>query len=111
VFVILGRGALRFDKLDTFIKKNVPSGLAVRPFLHENLNKIVEFSTSTESTKSTDCKNGSLFKKSIRDLCAKQKQWPERAFVSLGTLGGGNHFIEIDKDEEQNRWLIIHSGS
>lgn len=29
----------------------------------------------------------------------------------LGTLGGGNHFIEIDKDEEGNKYLIIHSGS
>jgi RNA-splicing ligase RtcB len=104
----LGRGALRFDKLDAFIKKNVPVGLDVRPYLHENLDEIVEFSTSAEND---DCKNGGLFKKSIRDLCAKQKQWPERAFVSLGTLGGGNHFIEIDKDEEQNRWLVIHSGS
>lgn len=29
----------------------------------------------------------------------------------LGTLGGGNHFIEIGADEEQNVWIIIHSGS
>jgi RNA-splicing ligase RtcB len=105
----LGRGALRFDKLDTFIRKNVPSGLDVRPYLHENLDEIVQFSTGDE--RMNERMNGGLFKKSIRDLCEKQKQWPERAFVSLGTLGGGNHFIEIDKDEEQNRWLIIHSGS
>ncbi len=30
---------------------------------------------------------------------------------SLGTLGGGNHFIEIDIDEKGNKYLIIHSGS
>lgn len=30
---------------------------------------------------------------------------------SIGTLGGGNHFIEIDKDEEDNKYLIIHTGS
>lgn len=30
---------------------------------------------------------------------------------SLGTLGGGNHFIEIDKDEDGNQYLIIHTGS
>ncbi len=30
---------------------------------------------------------------------------------SLGTLGGGNHFIEIDSDEDGNKYLIIHSGS
>lgn len=30
---------------------------------------------------------------------------------NLGTLGGGNHFIEIQKDENDNIWLMIHSGS
>lgn len=30
---------------------------------------------------------------------------------SCGTLGGGNHFIELDKDDEGNTYLVIHSGS
>ena len=30
---------------------------------------------------------------------------------SLGTLGGGNHFIELDVDDENNKYLVIHSGS
>ncbi len=30
---------------------------------------------------------------------------------SLGTLGGGNHFIEIDRSEDGSFWLVIHSGS
>ena len=30
---------------------------------------------------------------------------------SLGTLGGGNHFIEIDRSEDGTYWLVIHSGS
>src|SRR5699024_8844470 len=30
---------------------------------------------------------------------------------SIGTLGGGNHFIEIDVDEDNNKYLIIHTGS
>ena len=34
-----------------------------------------------------------------------------RAKESLGTLGGGNHFIEIDKDDEENLYLVIHTGS
>ncbi len=38
----------------------------------------------------------------------KNTKWLER---SLGTLGGGNHFIEIDVDSEGNKYLIIHSGS
>jgi tRNA-splicing ligase RtcB (3'-phosphate/5'-hydroxy nucleic acid ligase) len=35
------------------------------------------------------------------------KNWPEQ----LGTLGGGNHFIEVCTDEEGNIWLTLHSGS
>ena len=33
------------------------------------------------------------------------------ALKSIGTLGGGNHFIECDKDNEENLWLVIHTGS
>lgn len=35
----------------------------------------------------------------------------KKAVHSLGTLGGGNHFIELDKDEEDGLYVIIHSGS
>lgn len=35
----------------------------------------------------------------------------EKAYKSLGTLGGGNHFIELDKDKDGNFWLVIHTGS
>ena len=35
----------------------------------------------------------------------------ERAVLSLGTLGGGNHFIELDRDGEGNYYLVIHTGS
>ncbi|UZM98106.1 RtcB family protein [Lysinibacillus sp. MHQ-1] len=31
--------------------------------------------------------------------------------LSLGTLGGGNHFIELAKDEENQYYLLIHTGS
>lgn len=34
-----------------------------------------------------------------------------RAYQSVGTLGSGNHFIEIDKDSEDNLYLVIHTGS
>lgn len=33
------------------------------------------------------------------------------ALTQLGTLGGGNHFIEIQKDTENNIWIMVHSGS
>ena len=35
----------------------------------------------------------------------------ERSQLSLGTLGGGNHFIEVDRDKDNNLWLVIHTGS
>lgn len=35
----------------------------------------------------------------------------ERAQLSIGTLGGGNHFIEINKDDDGMLYLVIHSGS
>lgn len=33
------------------------------------------------------------------------------ALRSLGTLGGGNHFVEINEDKDGNHWLVIHCGS
>ena len=39
-------------------------------------------------------------------------QWPLRIDMkNLGTLGGGNHFVELQKDESGIVWLMIHSGS
>ncbi len=39
------------------------------------------------------------------------KQRQESALREIGTLGGGNHFIELQKDEQSNLWVMIHSGS
>ncbi len=43
--------------------------------------------------------------------CFRNLKDTRRLVRSLGTLGGGNHFIELDKDEENNIYLVIHSGS
>lgn len=43
--------------------------------------------------------------------CFKELDDLDRVYRSLGTLGGGNHFIELDKDDEGNKYLIIHTGS
>lgn len=43
--------------------------------------------------------------------CYRYLKDSKRLERSLGTLGGGNHFIEIDVDEEDNKYLVIHSGS
>lgn len=44
------------------------------------------------------------------DLEIVSKEY-ESALKQVGTLGGGNHFIEIQKDQKGNIWLMIHSGS
>jgi hypothetical protein len=108
----LGRGNLRFDKLDTFIRKNIPSGQSVRSSLHESLDETLLFvSRYTGNSGNAELSDPGKFKAGIRRLCEKQGKSPERVFASLGTLGGGNHFIEVDVDEDHNRWLLIHSGS
>jgi len=43
--------------------------------------------------------------------CYRELRDSRRLERSLGTLGGGNHFIEIDEDGEGNKYLVIHSGS
>lgn len=43
--------------------------------------------------------------------CYRELKEPKRIERSLGTLGGGNHFIEIDKSEDGTNYLVIHSGS
>ena len=43
--------------------------------------------------------------------CYRELKDSRRLERSLGTLGGGNHFIEIDVDDEGGKYLVIHSGS
>ncbi len=77
-----------FQKLDTVIRESVPSGFAVRKRPHHKADDY-EFDAFR---------------------CARHIQ-KDKALLSLGTLGGGNHFIELDQDSEKNTYLVIHSGS
>ena len=43
--------------------------------------------------------------------CYRELKDTKRLERSLGTLGGGNHFIEIDEAKDQTKYLVIHSGS
>lgn len=45
------------------------------------------------------------------DLMCVVKEQYQSALRQVGTLGGGNHFIEFQRDEEDNLWIMIHSGS
>lgn len=86
--VNLGKIDIDFAKLDEVIRKHVPSGRNV----HEGESQFAE-----EIINKLYCKDG-----------LKNIDWLKR---SCGTLGGGNHFIEIDVDNDGNKYLIIHSGS
>jgi len=99
----LGKGKLPFDKLDNFIHKHIPVGVDVRECMEDRVERV--YALTNAEMPFTD------FKGAIREVCGRQEQNIQRVLASLGTLGGGNHFIEIDLDEEHNRWLIIHSGS
>ncbi|MDR1893826.1 MAG: RtcB family protein [Spirochaetales bacterium] len=101
----LGRGKGQFDKLDAFIRKNIPSGMEVRSSLAERWEAMVSWTAKPGE------ESPSRFKEAVIELCKRQQHSPDRVLASLGTLGGGNHFIEIDRDEDHNRWLLIHSGS
>ena len=76
-----------YEKLDNVICTCIPSGRNV----HEEINYIFP-----------ELKNLRCYNK------LKNIDWLER---SMGTLGGGNHFIEIDEDFEGRKYLVIHTGS
>ena len=76
------------EKLDNIIRKNIPSGFSIREEEHQ-------FSEQIEFDK--------LY-------CAKYIDI-SRAKRSIGTLGGGNHFIEADEDNDGNIYIVVHSGS
>jgi RNA-splicing ligase RtcB len=86
----LGKIDIDYAEFDRFIKANIPCG-----FNRHKHQKIFMSEKETELEK--------IVEKTGQDLNSVSK--------SLGTLGGGNHFIEIDEDPVGNKWLTIHSGS
>lgn len=81
--VQLEENEIDLEKLDKVINEFVPSGFSI----HEH-----PIATSN-----------------IKDLVAPIDI--KKAHCSLGSLGGGNHFIEVDRDSSGNLWLVIHTGS
>ena len=83
----LGQADIDLKELDKVIHNYIPSGMNVNEEIYEY------FDIS-------------------RLLCHKElknkDEWLEK---SLCSLGGGNHFIEIDIDEDNNKYLVIHTGS
>lgn len=86
--VNLGKNKIDLEGLDKFVRENIPSGHNV----------------DSRSYKSAE--------KMIRELhCYDSLTNIERLQKSLGSLGGGNHFIEMDIDDYGCKYLVIHSGS
>jgi RNA-splicing ligase RtcB len=80
---------LNLPELDSFIRANVPHGWDVRERRHRGHGRI-----------------------ELSELrCMDKLKDTQRFERSLGTLGGGNHFIEVDKDDDENLYLVIHTGS
>lgn len=84
---------INLQLLDEAIYANVPSGQNVRTDVHElaitlNMEKFL-----------------------LDNLRCKSHVDMNRALLSIGTLGGGNHFIELNKDSQGNIYIVIHTGS
>lgn len=79
---------VEYQKLDTVIREHIPSGFSIRNTPH-HIAECFDFSALH---------------------CVDHIQKP-KALCSLGSLGSGNHFIEIDQDDKGNLYVVIHSGS
>jgi len=78
---------IEFGKLDKVIKEKIPSGKEHRTNRHRFGNEFDE-----------------KFEQLIADVRREE-------LLSIGSLGGGNHFIEVDKDDDGAFYVVIHSGS
>ncbi|HIT08244.1 MAG TPA: RtcB family protein [Candidatus Merdivicinus faecavium] len=79
---------IELQKLDKLIYERIPSGFSIREKAHRYLGQI-----------------------DLSQLCCARHVDLIRAEKSIGTLGGGNHFIEVDRDDEGNLYIVVHSGS
>lgn len=79
---------LDLKKLDEFIHTHIPAGMSIRKAPHPYAKEIC-----------------------LEDLVCQKRVGLTKGYLALGTLGGGNHFIEVDKDEEGKLYLVVHSGS
>lgn len=83
----LGSIDIDFERLDDVVHKYIPCGREISRRREEAVNLIKQLK------------------------CYKELKSLDRLEASLGTLGGGNHFCEIDTSEDGDKFLIIHSGS
>lgn len=90
-----------FKGLDDCIREWIPSGRDIRD---------TDKTLSLLSTYYQDIY--SKAKELVNELiCYRELKDVKKIYKSIGTLGGGNHFIEIDTDASGNQWLLVHTGS
>ncbi len=80
----------------------------------EALDNVIQkyISTSHNFIPTTKKENLHAIEKELRALCREFLGInPEKVIAGLGTLGGGNHFIEIDQSQDGRKFLVIHTGS
>jgi len=99
------------DLLHNRIIKNVPCGKSgyQRSFQDSKSNKY-EFTKGRSRDKLWKNMFENGFDHIISDRKMKERIL-ENGYSRLGTLGGGNHFIEVCVDESDNIWIMLHSGS
>lgn len=85
---VLKEKHIELQKLDKLIYEKIPSGFEIRQKPHRFAEKI-----------------------DLSELYCIEHINPVRAELSIGTLGGGNHFIEADKGSDGKIYIVIHSGS
>ncbi|GIQ82116.1 tRNA-splicing ligase, RtcB [Kipferlia bialata] len=104
----LGKGKIDFGVFDSHIRKTVPSGFGSRSACPNK--KTV--SSIYHSVRRSEDDTYEQFLEDMTVTCERIGYKMNKALKSMGTLGGGNHFIEIDESKETgDRYLCIHSGS
>jgi tRNA-splicing ligase RtcB len=105
VDIACGMGAIR----TSLTASDLPDSLQL---LRHKVEKAIPVGfNGHEETVNQVSKNQSKFWSRFRDLDPKVADKLGTAKKQMGTLGGGNHFIELCLDEEQRVWIMLHSGS
>jgi len=90
------------EEIYNAVKRNVPMGLGR---VHGSDSEL------TEKTKREFKKIMNKFRKGPHNKQVLQFLESGKAIKSLGSLGHGNHFVELDSDEKSTPWIVVHSGS
>ena len=106
------------EKIDKTIKQNIPMGQNTHKksfntlFDFKELNELIRnFIINYNKKFSTKLEVFEIDNEYIEKLCQKVEIDLEKFYNSIGTLGGGNHFIEIGKSSNNDYYITIHSGS